>query len=170
MYFEDWIDRIYWINVVFKKTILKSRMNSRFLSWAPGRIESYLLILWKNGKNKQRILKQCAQLLGRVQLFPTPCTVALQAPLSKDFSRQEYCSGLPFPTPGDLPDPGNDPCFLHWQVDSFYLWNHLGQGLFRGMLKLNLLKIKVGKTARQLDVCVWRLRSFRWKIYIWELS
>ena len=34
----------------------------------------------------------------------TPWTVAYQAPLSMEFSRQEYCSGLPFPPPGDLPD------------------------------------------------------------------
>ena len=38
-----------------------------------------------------------------------PGTVACQAPLSKEFSRQEYWSGLPFPTPGDLPDPGIAP-------------------------------------------------------------
>ena len=43
---------------------------------------------------------------SRVQLFATPWTVALQAPLSMKFSRQEYWSGLPFPSPGDLPDPG----------------------------------------------------------------
>ena len=39
-----------------------------------------------------------------------------------EFSSQEYWSGLPFPLPGDLPDPGIDPrllCFLHWQADSF---------------------------------------------------
>uniref|UniRef100_A0A4W2FI99 Uncharacterized protein n=1 Tax=Bos indicus x Bos taurus TaxID=30522 RepID=A0A4W2FI99_BOBOX len=41
-----------------------------------------------------------------VQLFATPWTVAYQAPLSLGFSRQEYWSGLPFPSPGDLPDPG----------------------------------------------------------------
>ena len=41
-----------------------------------------------------------------VQLFMTPWTVARLAPLSMEFSRQEYWSGLPFPTPGDLPDPG----------------------------------------------------------------
>jgi len=41
-----------------------------------------------------------------------PCTVAHQAPLSMEFSRQEYWSGLPFPTPGSLPDPGTEPsCF-----------------------------------------------------------
>ena len=50
-----------------------------------------------------------AQVLGRVQLFVTPWTVALQAPLSKEFSRQEYWSGLPFPPPGDLLNPGIKP-------------------------------------------------------------
>ena len=44
--------------------------------------------------------------LSRVRLFATPWTVAHQAPLSMGFSRQEYWSGLPFPSPGDLPDPG----------------------------------------------------------------
>ena len=39
----------------------------------------------------------------------TPWTVAYQAPPSMGFSRQEYCSGLPFPSPGDLPDPGIEP-------------------------------------------------------------
>ena len=39
----------------------------------------------------------------------TPLTVAHQAPLSKGFSRQEYCSGLPFPSPGDLSDPAIEP-------------------------------------------------------------
>ena len=39
----------------------------------------------------------------------TPWTVARQAPLSMGFSRQEYWSGLPFPSPGDLPDPGIKP-------------------------------------------------------------
>ena len=48
--------------------------------------------------------------------FATPWTIAHQAPLSIGFSRQEYWSGLPFPTPGYLPDPGIKPalCFLHW--------------------------------------------------------
>jgi len=44
--------------------------------------------------------------LSRVQLFATPWSVAYQAPPSMGFSRQEYRSGLPFPSPGDLPDPG----------------------------------------------------------------
>ena len=41
--------------------------------------------------------------------FATPQTVAHQAPLSMGFHRQEYWSGLPFPSPGDLPDPGIEP-------------------------------------------------------------
>ena len=44
-------------------------------------------------------------MLSHVQIFATPWTVARQAPLSMDFSRQEIWSGLPFPTPEDLPDP-----------------------------------------------------------------
>ena len=47
--------------------------------------------------------------LSRVRLFATPWTIAYQAPLSMGFSRQEYWSGLPFPSPGDLPYPGIKP-------------------------------------------------------------
>ena len=44
--------------------------------------------------------------LSHVRLFVTPWTVAYQAPKFMEFSRQEYWSGLPFPSPRDLPDPG----------------------------------------------------------------
>ena len=47
--------------------------------------------------------------LSRVRLFATPWTVAYQASPSMGFSRQEYWSGLPFPSPRDLPDPGIKP-------------------------------------------------------------
>ena len=63
-----------------------------------------------------------AQLLSCVQLFATPWTAARQAPVSVEFSRQEYWSGLPFPSPGDLPNPGIDQCLLHWQVDFFFFF------------------------------------------------
>ena len=56
--------------------------------------------------------------LSRVQLFATPWTVAYEAPLSMGFSRQEYCSGLPFPSPGDLPDPGIEPMSPSFQADA----------------------------------------------------
>ena len=53
----------------------------------------------------------CTQLLIRVWLFATPGTVARQAILSKWLPSQEYWSGLPFPTLGDLPNPGIEPAF-----------------------------------------------------------
>ena len=55
-----------------------------------------------------------------------PLTVACQAPLSMGFPKQEYWSGLPFPSPGDLPDPGNEPTSpesLALQVDSFFFFS-----------------------------------------------
>ena len=54
-----------------------------------------------------------------------PWTIAHQASLSKGFSRQEYWSRLPFPSPGDLPHPRSNQHLLHWQVDSLPL-SHLG--------------------------------------------
>jgi len=54
----------------------------------------------------------CVLALSQVRLFATPWTVARQAPLSMGFPRQEYWSGLPFPAPGDLPNPGIQPVSL----------------------------------------------------------
>ena len=58
------------------------------------------------------------KMLSRVRLFVTPWTVAHQAPLSMGFSRQEYWSGLPFPSPGDLRDPGMEPRSPALQADA----------------------------------------------------
>ena len=55
--------------------------------------------------------------LIRVRLFATPWTVAHQAPPSMGFSRQEYWSGLPFLSPGDLPNPGIEPRSPALQAD-----------------------------------------------------
>ena len=52
------------------------------------------------------------------QSFVTPWTVACQTPLSMGFPRQEYWSGLPFLSPGDLPDPGVKPGSPAWQAHS----------------------------------------------------
>ena len=57
--------------------------------------------------------------------FSTPWTIALQAPLSMGFPRQEYQSELPFPSPRDLPNPGIEPV-SPWQEDSLSL-SHLGR-------------------------------------------
>ena len=58
------------------------------------------------------------KLLSRVQLFAAPWTVAYQAPLSMGFSRQEYWSRFPFPSPGDLPNPGIEPWSPTSQADT----------------------------------------------------
>ena len=58
------------------------------------------------------------KLLSYMRLFVIPWTVAYQAPLSREFSRQEYWSGLPFPSPGDLPHSGIKPASPALQGDS----------------------------------------------------
>ena len=63
-------------------------------------------------------MKVKVKLLSHVRLFVTPWTVAQQAPLSMGFSRQEYWSGLPFPSPGDLPDPDIEPRSHALQADA----------------------------------------------------
>ena len=58
---------------------------------------------------------------SHVWLFATPWISVYQAPLSMEFSRQVYWSGLPFPLPGISPSQGSNPhllCLMHWQVDS----------------------------------------------------
>ena len=64
------------------------------------------------------LYKTLCQLLSHVRLFATPRTVACQTLLSLEFSRQEYWSGQPFPSPEDLPDPGIKPGFPALQADS----------------------------------------------------
>ena len=56
--------------------------------------------------------------LSRVWVCVTPWTIARQAPLSMEFSRQESWSGLRFPSPGNLPDPVIEPCYTALQADS----------------------------------------------------
>ena len=63
------------------------------------------LTLLKPNTEPKNILHAMISCFSRVQLFVTPWTVALQAPLYMGFSRQEYWSGLPFPPLGDLPNP-----------------------------------------------------------------
>ena len=65
---------------------------------------------------KERKLK--VKSFSHVWLFATPWTVAHEAPPSMEFSRQEYCSGLPFPSPWDLPDPGIEPRPPAMQADA----------------------------------------------------
>ena len=73
----------------------------------------------------------------------TSWTVALQAPLSMGFPRQEYWTGLPFPSPGDLPDPGVKPGSSILQVDSLLSES---QGKLR-----SFAKVKWRQTLKQVD-------------------
>ena len=59
----------------------------------------------------------CMRMLSHVQLFAAPWTIAPQSPPSMGFSRQEYWSGLPFPSPEDLPNPGIEPRSPALQAD-----------------------------------------------------
>ena len=63
-------------------------------------------------------MTEAAQRLSRVRLSVTPWTLAHQAPLSMEFSRQEYWNGLPLPSPDYLPDPGIEPGSPTLQADS----------------------------------------------------
>ena len=75
--------------------------------------EFFLLVCWTEIHSSMYIrcvcVCVCVQALSHVWHFVTPWIVACQFPLSMGLSRQEYCSGLPFPSPGDLPDPGIKP-------------------------------------------------------------
>ena len=132
---------------VIKTTWLSTFMVIRFI-WHWVLFRDCLIFPWKFLGNRQfikyilicsvktPIFSQCWILLllslcllshsVMSDLFVILWTVALQAPLSVGFPRQEYWwSGLPIPTPGDLPDPGIEPHLLHWQADSLPL-SHLG--------------------------------------------
>ena len=75
------------------------------------------------------VAKSCPTLL-------TPWTVACQASLSMGFPRQEYWSGLPFPPPGDRPNPGFEPVSPALQADSLPL-SHLGSPSYQTAITLN---------------------------------
>ena len=79
--------------------------------WNDGRWSPFTHL--QSGPRKEKTVK----VLSHVHLFATPWTVAYQVPPSVGFSRQEYWSGLPFPSPGDLPDPGIKPGSPALQTD-----------------------------------------------------
>ena len=78
----------------------------------------------------------CVQSLSCVQLFVTTWAVADQAPLSMGFSRQEYWSGLPFPSPGNLSDPGIISMSLasHALAGRFFTTEPLGSPIYISVL------------------------------------
>ena len=92
------------------------------------------------------------KLLSRVRLFEIPWTVAYQAPLSMGFSRQEYWSGVPFPSPGDLPNPGIEPRSPAFQA---YSLPYEPQGRPFLPIKMKRRKFSEGK----LTLLLWYIES-----------
>ena len=107
-----------------------------FLYWRPSLLD-YFLTIWNTCFRIFFYLKtillrynwhtNCIHIhvlrhFSHVQLCVTLWTVTYQAPLSMGFSRQEYLSGLPFPSPGDLPDPGFEPGYSALRADFFTVW------------------------------------------------
>ena len=82
------------------------------------RIGDYLDIRSKSGASLVALVLSEVNSLSHVWLFATLWTVAYQAPQSMEFFRQEYWSGLPFPSPGDLPNPGIKPGSPALQADA----------------------------------------------------
>ena len=104
---------------------LNSFCNETSRTWASLSPETRCVIsvgrLWVLTEFESQRVCTHAQPLSCVWHVVTPWTVAGQAPLSMEFSRQEYWSGFPFPSPGDLPAQGSNPCLLHRQADSLSL-------------------------------------------------
>ena len=105
--------------------------------------------------------------LSRVRLFVTPWTAAHQASQSMGFSRQEYWSGLPFPSAGDLPDLGSHlslPCLLHYQADSLplsYMGSPTAAEVSCHFIRETLRKYIPDQTA-QTAICELSFISLQW--------
>ena len=97
--------------------------------------------------------------LSCFQLFSTPQTVARQALLSMEFSRLKYWSGKPFPSPGDLPNPGIEPRSPALQADSL-LSKPPGKSKYTGVGSLSLLQ-----PILQTQESNWGLLHGRWSLY-----
>ena len=97
----SWSSNFYWGQSRFSNFSSSWECSQR---WAWGRLLDVLLLLLRR--------------FSRVRLCATPQTAAHQAPPSLGFSKQEHWSGLPFPSPGDLPDPGIEPTSPALAADS----------------------------------------------------
>ena len=131
-------------NIYFQ--VIKGRIATLFchyitrISFSPISRNIYLIFLqilpyslikdhWENFFKALWTLSQAfSQLLNHVGLFVAPWTVAYQAPLFMEFSRQEYWSALPFPTPGNLPEPRDQThlssvsCIDSWSLYHWTTW------------------------------------------------
>ena len=101
-----------WLTVEYSGCLLKRCKTSFVKAKRWKQLKGPLIDKWT--KKKMWLYNEYYMLnhFSRVQLFVTLWTVACQAPLSMGFPRQEYWSGLPFPPPGDLPNPGIESASL----------------------------------------------------------
>ena len=88
------------------------------------------------------------------QPFVTPWTVACQAPLSMELSRQEYWNGLPFPPPGDLLDPGIEPAYLGSSALAGRFFATAAVGKFPHLLIRTAILWDEGLTLLQCDFMI----------------
>ena len=86
--------------------------------------------------------------------FASPRTVAHQVPLSMGFSRQECWSGLPFLSPGDLPDPEMEPRSPAWQVDSLLACSYEGNPYF----------ISLGCKITEMVTAAMKVKKLAWSL------
>ena len=132
--------------------------------------------MWPKKKDVSRIsacvcVCPCVLSHSVVSDFATPWTVAHQAPLSMEFSRQEYRSGLPFPPPGIFPTQGSNPCsfcFLHWQVGFFTTratWKALGSVLTPH--QTNTMGVRTGKGQSIFYILKNTEIKLSWLIYLY---
>ena len=109
-------------------------------------------------------------MLSRVQLFVTLWTVSPQV-LSMGFSRQEYCSGFPFPSPGDLPDPGIEPGPPALEADSLSLSHQIISSLPTLHLVQTPQSLEVTFLFTSVSLCLaWSLVQSRYLIYMYGMN
>ena len=102
------------------------------------------------------IMSFCLLFSLSVSSFVIPWTVACQNPSSMGFSRQEYWSGLPFPSPGDLPDPGIEPMFPASLLQDSLLLSHQGSPIYPTDVILKYLIDTLIKQIGRYQFSVWR--------------
>ena len=113
------------------------------------------------------LLSVHALLLSHVRLFVTPWTLAHQDPLSMGFPRQEYWSELPFPSPGDLPDPGIKPVSPSQQVYSLPLSHQVSPVYLENIssvpISLLVTMLHSGRKMKLILLLLLKWENVKWK-------
>ena len=129
---------------------IKFHNNTHFFRYKTSEKKSQKITL---AKWKIHISHVCV--LSHVGLFATPWTVTCQAPLSMGFFRQEYWNGLPFPSPGNLPDAGIEP-ISPVLVGGFFTTEPLGKPTYTRYLAQNRFSILAEWINIQINICYQR--------------